>query len=165
MKARNPAGPPWRRRIAIAALVATATVSALGPAAADAQGVAVEGVDQARLLPPAGASVAAYENSGYRLWLENGEARIEVRATPLDSEARFELPTVGKDGLSPIERLARAQTLGSKTQFEASARILDWVARHIAYRLDRGEDQAADAVLERRTGYCTGIARLTVALM
>ncbi|MEO1367774.1 MAG: transglutaminase-like domain-containing protein [Acidobacteriota bacterium] len=138
---------------------------ALGATASTAQGVAVEGVDQARLLPPAGATVAAYENAGYRLWLENGEARIEVRATPLGSGARFELPPETRQGLTSIERLARAQTLGSKTQFEASARILDWVARHIAYRLDRGEDQAAEAVLDRRTGYCTGIARLTVALM
>ncbi|MEM8994252.1 MAG: transglutaminase-like domain-containing protein [Acidobacteriota bacterium] len=166
MKVSRPARPRWLGRIAAGATAACVALAlALGAHVVEAQGVAVEGVDQARLLPPAGASVAAYENAGYRLWLENGEARIEVRATPLGSEARFELPAVEKGELTPIERLARAQTLGSKTQFEASARILDWVARHIAYRLDRGEDQAADAVLERRAGFCTGIARLTVALM
>ncbi|MEM1181106.1 MAG: transglutaminase-like domain-containing protein [Acidobacteriota bacterium] len=160
MKAKVLCRAPWFRRLATLAFAAALAL----PFSVAAQGVAVEGLDQARLLPPAGASVAPYENAGYRLWLENGEARIEVRAAPLGSESRFVAPATRGEP-TPIERLAKAQTIGSKTQFEASARILDWVARHIVYRLDRGEDQAAEAVLERRAGYCTGIARLTVALM
>ena len=133
-------------------------------ASLEAQGVAVEGVDQARVLPPRGAEVAPYENAGYRLWLDDGEVRIEVRAAPLGSQARFVPPRASRSS-GTIERLARAQTLGAKTQYEAASQIFDWVARHIEYRLEREEDQSAAAVLERRTGYCTGIARLTVALL
>jgi hypothetical protein len=39
------------------------------------------------------------------------------------------------------------------------------VSRHVDYRLERHESQEAAAVLERRSAYCTGAARLTVALL
>ncbi len=39
------------------------------------------------------------------------------------------------------------------------------MARSIAYELDRDQPQDAGAVLERRSGYCTGVARLTVSLL
>lgn len=148
------------------AIVGAACVALLAAAVPlRAQGVAVEGVDQTRVLPPRGAEVAPYENAGYRLWLEDGEARIEVRTAPLGSLARFEPPEPTAAPSGGVERLARAQTLGAKTQYEAASEIFDWVARHIEYRLERQEDQSAAAVLERRSGYCTGIARLTVALL
>jgi hypothetical protein len=36
---------------------------------------------------------------------------------------------------------------------------------HVRYEPDRTRSQEAAAVLERRSGYCTGIARLTVGLL
>ena len=65
----------------------------------------------------------------------------------------------------PTYRLARSLTAGAGTHYEAISRILGWVAGSIAYDLDRGKPQDAAAVLARRSGYCTGVARLTVALL
>jgi len=61
--------------------------------------------------------------------------------------------------------VARAVTAGSKTSYEAASRILGWVSQNLVYDLDRGESQAPGEVLRRRTAYCTGFARLTVALL
>lgn len=140
-------------------LVAVAT-----PTAARALGArAIEGSDRARLLPPAGAEVADYRNAGYRLRWVGDEVQVEVDASPLASAFRFELPP--KTGADPISRLARGLTAGAETRYDAISRILGWVARHLEYELDRSQPQSAEAVLERRSGYCTGVARLTVALL
>ncbi|MEM7351403.1 MAG: transglutaminase-like domain-containing protein [Acidobacteriota bacterium] len=136
----------------------------VGPASATNLGaLAVEGFDRTRLLPPAGARVEDYGNVGYRLeWIDD-EISIEVDAAPIDSSAPFNLPRhVGRE---PIARLARGLTVGAETHYEAISRVLGWVARELDYELDRSQSQAAEAVLARRSGYCTGIARLTVALL
>ncbi len=126
--------------------------------------LAVEGVDRTRLLPPAGAQVEDYGNAGYRLrWIED-EIAIEVDTSPLVSETRFELPPEPPQA-SSIERLARGLTAGADTRYEAVSRILGWVARALDYELDRSQPQTAEAVLQRRSGYCTGVARLSVALL
>ncbi len=65
----------------------------------------------------------------------------------------------------PVERLASSLTAGAETHYEAVSRILGWVSRHLEYELDRSQPQTAEAVLDRRSGYCTGVARLTVALL
>lgn len=140
-------------------VVGSLAMAAQGSAA----GVAVEGVDRVRLLAPAGAEVSPYENSGYSLRWVDDEVVIEVDASPLVSSSRFVLPTV--EAGDPIARLARGVTAGAETHYEAISRVLGWVARHIEYNLDREQSQAATAVLERRSGYCTGVARLTVALL
>jgi len=88
---------------------------------------------------------------------------VEVDAGPLDSTARFVLPAAGAG--DRIARLARGLASGSRTQYDAATRILGWVARHIEYSPDRGASQRAEDVLARRLGYCTGVARLTVALL
>ena len=124
---------------------------------------AVEGVDRVRLLPPAGARIEDYRNAGYSLSWIGDEIEVEVDAGPLDSQARFEpsrRPVTG-----PIERLAAGLTVDVETHYEAVSRILGWVARHVEYDLDRGQPQTAQAVLDRRSGYCTGVARLAVALL
>lgn len=134
------------------------------PGAAGAVGaVAVDGVDRARLLPPGGARVEDYGNAGYRLRWNEDEITIEVDTAPLASEAPFKLPRTASD--EPIARLARGLTAGAETRYEAISRILGWVARDLEYELDRSQPQDAEAVLVRRSGYCTGIARLTVALL
>ncbi len=125
--------------------------------------LAVEGVDRSRLLPPAGALVEDYSNAGYSLRWIGDEMRIEVDTEPLDSQARFAKVQGPVQG--PIERLARGLTAGAGTHYEAVSRILGWVSRHLEYDLDRGQPQGAEAVLNRRSGYCTGVARLTVALL
>jgi hypothetical protein len=126
----------------------------------------VEGTDRARLLPPAGARVDAYRNSGYSLrWVAENELEVRVETAPLGSTSRFELPELRGEPEEPVTRLARAVVGDASTHYEASSRLLGWIARNIRYELDRGEPQDAAAVLERRSGYCTGIARLAVALL
>ncbi|MEM9553270.1 MAG: transglutaminase-like domain-containing protein [Acidobacteriota bacterium] len=139
-----------------------------------ASGLAVEGVDRARILPPPGAEISPYSNVGYRLVeATNGEIAIEIDASPLRSLTPFEPPPLPDDdaaddehaaGDLPLRRLVRAVTLGAGTELEASARLLGWIARNIAYDLDREAPQDAASVLARRSGYCTGLARLAVAL-
>ena len=128
-------------------------------------GLAVEGLDRARLLPPAEARIRAYQNEGYRLRVRGDEVEIEVTASPLVSSSRFELPSLQGPAVDPVVRLARGVTGDARTHYEAISRLLGWVARNIEYDLDRDQSQDADAVLERRSGYCTGVARLTVALL
>ena len=141
------------------------TVSAAEPVSAMSKsGFAVDGGDTARMLPPAGAVVESYSNAGYQLIQEGGEARVSVAVAPLESRSSFEPPTLTSEG-DPVARLARTLSLGATTEYEAISRVLSWVARNIEYRLDRSESQESKVVLERRTGYCTGIARLTVALL
>jgi hypothetical protein len=131
-------------------------------------GRAVEGVDRSRLLAPAGARVVDYENAGYRLRWIGDEVHVEVDASPLASSSRFPGPSAEVPPAAardPISRLARSLTTGAETHYEAVSRVLGWVARHVAYDADRRQPQDASAVLERRSGYCTGVARLTVALL
>ena len=128
-----------------------------------AAGLAVEGIDQSRSLPPSGAQIEKYENVGYSLEIRDGEAHVRVEAVPLDSKAAFVLPE--SKAQSPVERLARGLTADVETEFNAVSRILAWVARNIEYHLDRQQSQEAEDVLARRSAYCTGVARLTVALL
>ena len=139
-------------------------LAALLPQTASAVGArAVEGIDKVRLLPPAGAQVEDYRNAGYFLRWSGDEIEVEVDTGPLDSQTRFE-PAV-RPATGPVDRLAMALTANAGTHYEAVSRILGWVARHLEYDLDRQQAQTAEAVLDRRSGYCTGVARLTVALL
>ncbi len=124
---------------------------------------AVEGADRVRLLPPAGARVEDYRNAGYSLRWIGDEVEVEVEVGPLESRSRFE--PVRRPASGTIERLAAGLTTGAETHYEAVSRVLGWVARHVEYDLDRSQPQTAEAVLDRRSGYCTGVARLTVALL
>lgn len=143
-------------------LVAAAPARAAGRA----DGLVIEGRDVARLLPPKGALVKDYENNGYRLRWQGDEVVVEVTAAPLASKTAYRAPaTASAAAGDPVARLALRVATGSKTQVEAASRLLNWVARNIEYSLDRQAPQSAAAVLERRSGYCTGIARLTVALL
>ncbi len=137
---------------------------ALPARAGRAEGLAIEGRDVARLLPPKGARVSDYENNGYRLFWQGDEVVVEVTTAPLASKAPFRSPR-RVPANDPLARLALRVTTGSSTQVEAASRLLNWVARNVEYSLDRQAPQSAQAVLERRSGYCTGIARLTVALL
>ena len=148
-------------------LLAVVGVLLAGPAAGSGAGLAVEGLDRARTLPPAGALTEAYVGAGYSLTFDDsGAVLVEVDTTPLESRARFApLPSAEVRATDPVARVARSITAGADTAYEASSRVLGWVARHIAYELDRDADQDAAAVLSRRSGYCTGIARLSVAML
>jgi len=153
----------------LAVLVATPLLgSAAGATFPRGAGRAVEGVDRSRLLAPAGARVVEYQNAGYRLRWIGDEVHVEVDASPLASSSRFPEPSAEvppAEERNAIFRLARALTTGAETHYEAVSRVLGWVARHVAYDADRRQPQEASAVLERRSGYCTGVARLTVALL
>ena len=147
---------------------ATATAAlllALSPAGAAAQAVAFAGSDRVRLELPAGGLVEPYSNAGYRLEVSGGTATVAVDLSPLRSRQEFVMPAAAAPADDPVPVLARAVAAGAATRYDAVTRVLQWVARNVAYDLDRGQPQAAAAVLARRSGYCTGIARLSVALL
>lgn len=151
------------RRRATPLLAAGAVVLGLA-GAAQGQGLAVEGEDAARILVPVGATVEPYRNAGYSLRVDDGEVRVRSEAQPLRSATPF-VPPRGEAAADPVGRLARSLASGSRTEFEAVGKILGWVSREIRYVADRQAAQDAGAVLARRSGYCTGIARLSVALL
>lgn len=126
------------------------------------QATAVEGIDRVWVRAPEGATFLPYANAGYQARQVGDLFEIRVEAVPLESRAPFSLPA--RRG-GAIEEVARAVSAGSDSRYEAVSRLLAWVARSIEYRLDREAPQDAGAVLERRSGYCTGQARLTVALL
>jgi hypothetical protein len=133
------------------------------PAAGCAQALALDGSDVVRLELPAAGRVESYANAGYRLRVGNGVATVEVSLAPLRSRQPFALPPPA--GRGPVAVLARAIAAGSTTRYQAVTQVLQWVARNVVYDLDRTSPQDAEAVLARRRGYCTGVARLTVALL
>jgi hypothetical protein len=110
--------------------------------------------------------VTSYRNEGYVLRVVGDEVEIAVEASPLVSRSRFTMPgSQLQTGIDPVARLARGVTGDALTHYEAISRVLGWVARNIEYDLDREQSQEATAVLERRSGYCTGVARLAVGLL
>jgi hypothetical protein len=130
-----------------------------------AEGLAVQGSDRALLAIPAGVRVEPYANAGYRLEIRpDGHARVEVGTAVFASRAPFVMPVRPRDA-APRAALARALAAGASTRYQAVSRVLGWVSTNIAYELERNLPQDADSVLSRRSGYCTGIARLTVALL
>jgi hypothetical protein len=148
---------------ALCAALSTAALLELAAAAPiGAQSTAVGGGDGVRLRLPASARVEPYANAGYRLRVEEGVATVEVDLAPLRSRDPYRAGTVAGD---PLATLARAVTSGARSRYEAASRLLGWVARNVTYDLDRDAPQDALAVLARRQGYCTGVARLTVALL
>ncbi|MCB1035266.1 MAG: transglutaminase domain-containing protein, partial [Acidobacteria bacterium] len=143
---------------------ATLALLSLSPVTASA-GTAVAGRAWAELEVPRGVEVEAYRNLGYELRREGERLRVLVDAVPLESTEPFELPKAEEGTDDPVERLARALTAGSRNHYEAVSRILGWVSANVSYELDRQAPQNATAVLDRRTAYCTGFARLSVALL
>ena len=132
-------------------------------AAAASAGIAIEGSDRARLVPPPGARLEDYHGAGYTLRLIGDEAEVRVDAWPLRSAERFRMP--GGAPADAIARLARGIAAGADRRYDAVSRVLGWVSRNLRYELDRSLPQDADSVLARRSGYCTGVARFTVALL
>jgi hypothetical protein len=140
------------------------TVAQVSRAAWDrGTGRAVAGTDLARMLPPAGAVVESYENHGYRLRNLDGEVWVEVDASAVGSTVRWQAPKGWPN--DALGRLGRSITAGAGSEYEVSSRILGWVASHVSYELDRDQSQAPTEVLERRTAYCTGFARVAVSLL
>ncbi len=148
-----------RLRVAVALALA-----GLAPALPAVETRVVAGGDQATIAVPAGAVVLPYENEGYRLLANtDGTVSVEVDYSPIESREPFALGSAS--GTGPAETLARALVAGAHDRYEASSRLLAWVASSLTYELDRGADQGPEAVLERRTAFCTGYARLAVALL
>ncbi len=148
---------------ALAALAVAIVLAAMSPPAAEASARVFAGRDRALVLPPAGAEVANYENSGYRLRVTDAAVEIEVDLEPIGSTARFAYPPTEARG--PEAVLAHALTAGSRTVHDAVSRVLAWVAGNIRYEMDREAPQDASSVLARRSAYCTGFARVSVALL
>ncbi len=154
--------------VLLAATLAWTSGSVAGPI--EATGVALAGTDATRVELLGELPLRSYRNLGYRLSVnstgtERRFAHVNVELTPLESSASFKLPPLRNTEPDRFEVLARAVTAGSGTHYQAVSRILAWVSRHVRYELDRSQPQTAEAVLARRSGYCTGIARVTVALL
>lgn len=146
------------------AILAVAMLAGAGAIAADDARV-VAGRDLATFLPPPGVAVENYRNAGYRL-TRNADGTISVAVDLAPVESRDPLPELSpSETVNPVSVLARALVAGSRSRYEAASRVLGWVATRVGYRLDRAADQSPEAVLERRDAYCTGSARLTVALL
>ena len=143
-------------------LLAIALFSTPPSLGAEEHALALEGVDEIQALPPGAAQVVPYENLGYRMWLEDGVVRVRVDNSYLGSQALF---VAEAHGDPQLVRLASHLTKHSDTVYDATSEILAWIARSIRYDLDRSHTQEPLAVLERRSGYCTGIAKLTVQLL
>lgn len=150
-----------RRRARVAALAAAAI---LGTGALSAATHLVSGTDRATMLVPSGVQVDSYANAGYRLMVADSVAQVEVDLAPLASRQRFDERLLAP-ARTPEAKLARAVAAGAKTRFEAVSRILGWIAANVRYELDRSLAQDPRAVLARRSAYCTGNARLAVALL
>jgi hypothetical protein len=136
---------------------------ALPAISAAAGGRVAAGVDVARLVPPAGAVVEPYENAGYTLRFAGGAVEISVDLAPLASRAPF-APPAGAPA-TRLERIARQASAGATTRFGAVSGVLGWVSHNIRYELARERSQEPGDVLARGSGYCTGLARLSVALL
>ncbi len=145
------------RRALVALALSLLSVAAQG-------GVAVEGTDRARIVPPSGIALEEYRDAGYVLTLNGDEAEVRVETWPLESSQRFRLPSAAP-APDQVTRLARTLVAGADRRYDAVSRLLGWVGRNVRYDLDRALPQDAASVLERRSGYCTGIARLSVALL
>jgi hypothetical protein len=95
--------------------------------------------------------------------MTDGVAEIEVLLKPIASTDAFRLPRdVGQDAVGV---LVRSLLIDASSRYEAVGRVLSWVSREIRYDLDRNLSQEPLAILERRSGYCTGIARLAVTML
>jgi len=152
-----------RGPLRIRSSIALAFAASLWASVAAAAGHTVVGTDVARLLPPAGARVAPYENDGYSLRFVEGGVEVRVDLSPVRSRARFTAPRRQPEGA--VEEAAFAAAAGARDRYEAVSAVLDWEATSIRYRLDRDAPQDPDSVLARGTAYCTGVARLAVALL
>ncbi len=150
---------PFARLAALAGIAGLASAGALSAATH-----LVTGTDRATMLVPAGVQVDSYSNAGYRLVVADSVAQVEVDLAPLASRQRFDERQLAP-ARTPEARLARAVAAGAKTRFEAVSRILGWISASIHYELDRAQPQDSRSVLARRSAYCTGNARLAVALL
>lgn len=149
------------RSIAWAAAALLVAVSTAGPGFA---GTVVAGSEESTLLLPKGMHVEPYANNGYRLTVDGDSIRVVVDAAPLGSSAPMPRSPALR-AQTGVDRVARGVSAGVTSQVEAVSRVLSWVARHIRYDRDRSRPQDPEAVLARRTAYCTGLARLTVAML
>ncbi|MEM6456996.1 MAG: transglutaminase-like domain-containing protein, partial [Acidobacteriota bacterium] len=178
MSRRGRRRPPGTRchTAALIALVLVAAALFIDAAAlhagagTSADGQIVDGSDTARLLAPGAAVIAPYANAGYRLERDPTDPevwQVTVDLEPLESRTAFHLPTrdPAAAAMTPVERLARGLTRDARDQHIATSRILGWIARSIRYDLDRSAPQEPTRVLARRSAYCTGVARLAVALL
>lgn len=152
------------KRAARAVLLSLAAVG-LAVAAGAQPARVVAGNDLATVVPPPGVAIESYANAGYRVLVNgDGSATIEVDLEPLRSRSGFR-PVLAGDVAPEVGKLAVALTAGARDRYDAVSRVLEWVRSNVGYQLDRGLDQSPEAVLGRRTAYCTGYARLAVALL
>jgi hypothetical protein len=130
---------------------------------AGAAGHMMSGTDVARLLPPTGARVEPYENDGYAMSFVEGGVEVRVDLAPIRSRAGFAHPSRAARGA--IDAAAYAATASARDRYGAVSGVLSWVATHVRYVLDRAAPQDPRDVVARGTAYCTGVARLAVALL
>jgi hypothetical protein len=146
---------------AVRALLLVALISASSAAAES--GHLLAGEDLVRLLPPAGAVLEPYRNTGYQMRFVEGAVEVLVDLEPIRSRAPFVAPRI--DASDRVARQAVRAAGTASTRYDAVTGVLGWIRGRIRYELDRGAPQEPEAVLDRGSAYCTGIARLAVAML
>lgn len=151
------------RRWSYAAAVGLA-ISPVALQAARLGGTILVGDDAADFELPAALPLEPYANAAYRLDTEGLRARVEVSLGALTASSPWRAPA-RSEPLSPVGRTSRAVASGARSVHEVVTRVLSWIGREIHYELDRSIPQDSETVLARRAAYCTGMARLAVAML
>ncbi len=149
----------------LAVLVGALLGFSLVDSARASEGRAVLGRDRALIQPPSGAHIETYENLGYHLSWHGDLLLVEVDTTPIRTSSSFTLSDRPAPSGNGLARLAWTLTSRDTDRFLAVSHILGWVADNVRYDLNRSQPQDPVSVLRRRSGYCTGVASLTVAML
>ena len=124
----------------------------------------VRGTDRATMLIPAGVQVESYSNSGYRVEVADSVAQVEVDLAPLESRQRLRraLAARGAQSRGPA-RARRHRRCQDPVRGGVADSRLDLRQRSLRARSLEAQDSRS--VLTRRSAFCTGTARLSVALL
>ncbi len=164
--------PLWVFALACASIAAAAEKA---PSPGEWARYRLEGVAPWRYARPV-------EGAGYRIALSSLdgrslEARVEVDAAPLISDAPFPPPpaTLSTEGRavladslpedSELDSLSRRLLSDTKTTLEAVERVIAFTANRIRYVLPDGSSESASATLRSRRGSCVGRSLLAAELL
>ncbi len=171
-----------------AAVIALLVVPFLHAEYATASQIFVKGAASATYfikLIPTWLTLGSYQSSGYTLerGMPDWEGRVRLKVTTsadlMQSRAIFEpkpetIPSFIKDyllaepnvpvGAKPFAKLAEDLVHGCKYESEAVEAILSWIGENIAYD-EKSRDDDPALVLEKKRGYCVGLANLSLTLL
>ncbi len=121
-----------------------------------AQASVVTGYDEANFAIE-NVSIENYKNHSYTLKKVGNKVHVKVDLTkPIPT-----IPFEGKlyKGNNSLKKIASVVTLSAQTREEAVGKVIDWIRRNIIYQYPKSPLSPYE-VLNKRRGYCTGIAKL-----